>query len=65
MLAPAVLRLLINRNYALFMAGSFVSALGSWFHGVALGWLVLELSDSPFVLGLANFALMAPCSSWG
>ncbi|MDQ3700273.1 MAG: MFS transporter [Chloroflexota bacterium] len=60
MLAPAVRRLLINRNYALFMAGSFVSALGSWFQGVALGWLVLELSDSPFVLGLANFALMAP-----
>lgn len=60
MLAPAARRLLINRNYALFMAGSFVSALGSWFQGVALGWMVLELSDSPFVLGLANFALMAP-----
>jgi MFS family permease len=51
---------LINPNYALFMAGSFVSALGSWFQAVALGWLVLELTDSPFVLGLANFAQMAP-----
>jgi len=51
---------LINRNYALFMAGSFVSAMGSWFQAVAIGWLVLELSDSPFVLGLANFAQLAP-----
>ena len=55
-----VQRVLINRNYALFMGGSFVSALGSWFQSVALGWLVLELSNSPFVLGLVNFALMAP-----
>ncbi|MGH2350856.1 MAG: MFS transporter [Chloroflexota bacterium] len=55
-----VRRVLINRNYALFMGGSFVSALGSWFQGVAIGWLVLDLSDSPFVLGLANFAQMAP-----
>ncbi|MBI3973807.1 MAG: MFS transporter [Chloroflexi bacterium] len=52
--------ILINRDYALFMGGSFVSALGSWFQGVALGWLVLELSDSPFALGVVNFALMAP-----
>jgi MFS family permease len=51
---------LINRNYTLFMAGSFVSALGSWFQAVAIGWLVLELSNSAFVLGLANFAQMAP-----
>jgi MFS family permease len=61
MRSPARLRrMLINRNYSLFMAGSFVSALGSWFQGVAIGWLVLELSDSSFALGLANFAQMAP-----
>lgn len=52
--------MLINRNYAFFMAGSFVSATGSWFQAVAVGWLVLELSNSAFVLGLANFAQMAP-----
>jgi MFS family permease len=51
---------LINRNYTLFMAGSFISAMGSWFQAVAIGWLVLELSNSTFVLGLANFAQMAP-----
>ena len=57
---PAIHHTLINRNYTLFMLGSFVSALGSWFQAVAIGWLVLELSGSPFVLGLANFAQMAP-----
>ena len=56
----AIRHALINRNYALFMAGSFISALGSWFQAVAIGWLVLELSNSAFVLGLANFAQMAP-----
>ncbi len=52
----------ITRNYALFMAGSFVSALGSWFQGVAIGWLVLELTGSPAALGLASFAQMGPAA---
>ncbi|HEU5318702.1 MAG TPA: MFS transporter [Chloroflexota bacterium] len=56
----AIKHTLINRNYALFMAGSFISAMGSWFQAVAIGWLVLELSNSAFILGLANFAQMAP-----
>ncbi len=53
-------RALINRNYALFMAGSFVSATGSWAQAVAIGWLVLELGNSDFLLGLTNFASMVP-----
>ena len=52
--------ILINRNYALFTAGSFVSAFGSWLQQVAIGWLVLELGNSEFLLGLSNFALMIP-----
>jgi len=50
----------INRNYGLFLAGSFVSALGSWLLTVAQGWLVLQLGNSDFLLGLASFAQMAP-----
>ncbi|MHB0879119.1 MAG: MFS transporter [Anaerolineae bacterium] len=53
-------RLFINRNYALFMAGAFVSATGSWAQSVALGWLVLSLGNSEFLLGLTNFAQMVP-----
>jgi MFS family permease len=50
----------INRNFGLFVVGTFLSGTGYWFLLVSLGWLVLELSDSTFVLGLATFAQMAP-----
>ena len=63
--ARVVARLLINRNYALFMGGSFLSALGSWVQAVAIGWLVYDLTGSPFILGLANFAQMAPLFFFG
>ena len=53
-------RALINRNYALFMAGSFVSATGSWAQAVAIGWIVLDLGNSTFLLGLTTFASMIP-----
>ena len=55
-----VAQLLINRNYALFLSGAFVSALGVWMQTVALGWLVLELSNSAFLLGLTSFMQMVP-----
>ncbi len=51
---------LVNRNFALFLGGSFITAMGSWFQSVAIGWLVLELGNSTFLLGAANFAQMAP-----
>ncbi|HEV2126729.1 MAG TPA: MFS transporter [Chloroflexota bacterium] len=51
---------LITPNYALFMGGSFLSAMGSWFLGVAIGWVVLEITNSPFYLGVAGFARLMP-----
>ncbi|MHB9092979.1 MAG: MFS transporter, partial [Chloroflexota bacterium] len=50
----------INRNYALFMGGSFVSATGSWFLVVAISWMVWDIGRSEFLLGVANFAQMGP-----
>ena len=50
----------INRNFALFTLGTAVSGVGYWFLLVALGWLVLDLGNSTFLLGLANFAQMVP-----
>lgn len=41
-----------SRNYRLFVGGQIVSYSGSWLQQVAQGWLVLELSNSPFVVGL-------------
>jgi MFS family permease len=43
---------LAHRNYRLFFGGQIVSLTGTWMQSVAQGWLVLELTDSPFSVGL-------------
>ena len=55
-----MLRALRHRNYRLFWTGNFLSNIGTWMHQVALGWLVLEMTNSPFRLGLAGFAQWVP-----
>ncbi len=47
---------LAHRNFQLFFLGQGVSLVGTWMQSVALGWLVLELTNSPFLVGL-NSAL--------
>jgi MFS family permease len=37
---------LVNPNYRIYVAGSFVSNVGTWMQRVAQDWLVLELSHS-------------------
>jgi MFS family permease len=44
----------------LFWAGAFLSNAGTWMQAVAQGWLVLQLSNSPFWLGLDGFMATAP-----
>jgi MFS family permease len=41
-----------TRNYRLFWFGQLVSLTGTWMQDVALGWLVLSLTDSAVALGL-------------
>ena len=53
-------RALSHRNYRLFWIGAFLSNVGTWMQGVAQGWLVLELTDSPFWLGLDAFVATIP-----
>ena len=43
-----------HRNFRFFITGQFVSLCGTWMQGVALGWLVLELTDSAFAVGLVS-----------
>lgn len=43
-----------HRNFRLFLAGQFVSLCGSWIQTVAQGWLVLQLTDSAFAVGLVT-----------
>ena len=43
-----------HRNYRLFLIGQFISLCGTLMQQVALGWLVLELTNSPFAVGLVT-----------
>jgi len=43
-----------HRNFRLFFAGQFISLCGTWMQTVAQGWLVLQLTNSPFKVGLVS-----------
>ncbi|HEX9054097.1 MAG TPA: MFS transporter [Gemmatimonadales bacterium] len=43
-----------HRNFRLFLIGQFVSLCGTLMQQVALGWLVLEITNSPFAVGLVT-----------
>jgi len=53
-------RALSNPNYRVFWIGAFLSNVGTWMQTVAQGWLVLQLTNSPFWLGLDAFMATAP-----
>ena len=43
---------LAHRNFRLFFFGQGISLIGTWMQAVALGWLVLEITNSPLAVGL-------------
>jgi MFS family permease len=45
---------LAHRNFRLFFFGQGISLIGTWMQNVAQGWLVLELTSSPFYVGLVS-----------
>jgi MFS family permease len=57
-LAPVLgspfLSALRHRDFRLFIFGQFVSLCGTWMQTVAQGWLVLQLTDSAFKVGLVT-----------
>jgi len=53
-------RALSHRNYRLFWIGAFLSNIGTWMQAVAQGWLVLQLTNSAFWLGLDAFMAFSP-----
>ena len=53
-------RALRHADFRLFWTGNFISNIGSWMQNVAQGWLVLQLTNSPFWLGLVGFAQQVP-----
>ena len=44
----------VTANFRLFIVGQFVSLCGTWMQTVAQGWLVLQLTDSAFTVGLVT-----------
>ena len=57
---PPALRAFAHRDFRLFFAGQLVSLIGTWMQAVAQSWLVLELTNSPFRLGLVGTLQFAP-----
>ena len=55
-----VLSALRHRNYRLYWCGQLSSVLAQNMEGVAQSWLVLELTDSPLLLGLTGLFFAAP-----
>jgi MFS family permease len=43
-----------HRNFRLFITGQFISLCGTWMQVIAQGWLVLQLTDSAFAVGLVT-----------
>jgi MFS family permease len=53
------------RNYRLFFAGQTISQTGSWMQRIALGWFVLQLTNSSFDVGLMALAQFLPFMVFG
>jgi MFS family permease len=49
-----------HRNFRLFWAGQLISLVGTWMQQVAQAWLVLTLTNDPFMLGVVAAAQFAP-----
>jgi MFS family permease len=57
---PRGMSALRHRNFRLFYGGQLISLPGTWIQQVAQGWLVLELTNDPFALGLVAAAQFVP-----
>ncbi len=54
-------RSLAHRNFRLFFIGQTISLTGSWMQQVALSWLVFQMTNSSFWLGMTLFLGQIPC----
>jgi MFS family permease len=57
---PRIARALRHRNFRLFWTGNFLSNIGTWMQNIAQGWLVLQLTNSAFWLGVVGFSSSIP-----
>ena len=57
---PTALRAFRHRDFRYFWAGQLVSLVGSWMQSVGQSWIVLELTHSPFKLGVISALQFGP-----
>ena len=57
---PGGLRALNHRDFRLFFTGQLISLVGTWMQSVGQSWLVLELTNSPFKLGVIGALQFGP-----
>lgn len=62
---PARLHVFRHRSFRLFYGGQAISLVGTWMQTVAQGWLVLQLTNDPFTLGLVSVAQFLPVTILG
>src|SRR2546425_7694491 len=56
----AMFRSFRYRDFALFWTGNFLYNVGTWMQNLALGWVIIVRTNSPFLLGLNGFLGSAP-----
>lgn len=49
-----------NRDYRLYWIGQSISLIGTWMQSTAQGWLILEMTNSSFYLGVVSALGMLP-----
>lgn len=59
-LRPRPFAALRHRDFRLFWIGQAVSLIGTWMQSVGQSWLVLQLTDSSFLLGVVSSLQFAP-----
>jgi MFS family permease len=59
-LTSGTFRSLRSRNYRLYFYGQLVSTSGTWMQTVALGWLVLRITNSGFDVGVVTALQFLP-----
>ena len=48
------------RDFRLLWIGAFTSTVGTWMQTVAQGWVVLNMTNSAFLLGVDGFLATGP-----
>lgn len=54
-----------HKNYRFYFSGQLISLIGTWLQTVAQGWLVYDLTRSPFLVGLIGAVQFLPILVFG